>query len=46
MPVFCKKQGYELRMYLFVASEVSTEETAYEAAIDRSVIAWEMYVFE
>jgi hypothetical protein len=43
---FCKKQGYQLWMDLLVAAEGSTKETAYQISIYRSIITWEMNVFE
>jgi len=46
MAVFREKKGHELRMYGLVRTEVSAEETAYQVAVYRGVIAWEMYVFE
>ena len=33
-------------MYALVRTEVSAEETAYQVAVYRGVIAWEMYVFK
>jgi hypothetical protein len=44
--VFSKQKGYQLRVYGFIRAEVSAEEAADQFAIYRSVIAWEMYVFE
>jgi hypothetical protein len=33
-------------MHCLVRTEVSAEEPAYEFAVNRCVISWEMYVFE
>lgn len=46
MAIFCKEKRYKLRVDLLVAAEVSSEETADQVSIDRSVVAWEMYVFK
>ena len=46
MAVFCEEKGNELRMDRLVGAEVSAEETADEVAVDRGVIAREMYVFK
>ena len=46
MPVFCEKQGHQLRVDSLVAAEVTTEETAYQVSIYWSVISWEMDVFD
>ena len=46
MAVFREEKGHELRMDRLVGAEVSAEETAYEVAVDRGVIAREMYVFK
>jgi hypothetical protein len=44
--VFSEKKGYKLRMYRLVVAEVSAQEAADEVPVDRSVIAWKMYVFD
>ena len=44
--VFCKEERYQLRMHCLVRAEVSAEEPAYEFAVNRSIVTWEMYVFE
>ena len=46
MPVFSKEEGYQLRVYGLVRAEVSAKETADEVSIYRSVVSWEMDVFE
>ena len=46
MAVFCKEERHQLRMHSLVRAEVSAEEPAYEFAVNRCVISWEMYVFE
>ena len=44
--VFREQKSYKLRMYGFVASEVSAQETAYEISIYGSVISWKMNILE
>ena len=44
--VLGKEEGYKLRMYSFVVTEISAEETADEVSVNWSVIAWKMNIFE
>ena len=46
MPVFCKEQGYKLRVHSLVGPKVSTKKSAYEISVDRCIVTWEMYVFK
>lgn len=46
VPVFGKKKGHELRVYHFVASEISAQEAAYEISVYGSVITWKMNILE
>lgn len=46
MPVFCEKQGYQLRMYGIDGAEASLKETADQVPVNGGVIAGEMDVFE
>ena len=44
--VLCEEKCYKLRMYGFIGTEISAEETADEITVYRCVVAWEMYIFE
>jgi hypothetical protein len=46
MTVLCEEKGHQLRVYGLVVAEVSAEETADEVSVYRSVVAWEMDIFE
>ena len=46
VPVFCKKQGHQLRMYCIVAAEIPFQEPAYQPAVNRSVVSREMHIFQ
>jgi hypothetical protein len=44
--VFSEEQSHELGMNRRIVSEIPSEETADEVAVDRSIITWEMYIFQ
>ena len=46
MSVFGKEKCHQLRVDGLVAAEITSKETADELSIDRSVIPWEVYVFD
>ena len=46
MPVLREEQGHKLRMHLLVSSEVAAQEAGNQLAVDRRVIAWEVYVLK
>jgi hypothetical protein len=44
--VFCKEERHQLWVHGLVRAEVPSQEAADEFAVNRSVIAWEMYIFK
>ena len=46
MTVLGEQKCHQLRMDGFIAAEIASQKAADEISIYRSVVAWEMYIFE